>query len=78
MNNTLKFYFKNRFISVMAFWVLVCVSSFFGNEYINIAIISFSLVAVLYSVLYINDNCKHNAQERLFLKRLDKCLDFSK
>lgn len=78
MNNTLKFYFKNRFISVMAFWGLVCASSFFGNEYINIAIISFGLVAVIYSVLYINDNCKHNPQERLFLKRLDKCLDFSK
>lgn len=75
MNNTFKFYIKNRFMYVTYMWCLILCVVFNGNPYINVVVLSFGFIGVIMAFAYIDEDCKLNAQERLFLKKLSSITD---
>lgn len=73
MNTKIKFYIKNRFMNLLSVWVVLlmfcCINS---NANVNGVLIAVGFVCVVLGFSYMIDKCKYNAQERLFVRKLNK------
>lgn len=69
----MKYYLANRFIYILGVWCAILFFCMFSsNAYLNEFIIIFGLMLVMLAFIYLQDECKLNANERLFLHKLSK------
>lgn len=73
--NTFRFYLRNRFFGIIALWALVLSLLFDVNEYIFAFMILLWFVIILLLFCYVENASDKNAEERLFIIKLEKFLD---
>lgn len=76
MANIIKFYAKNRFMWLGFVWVAVLCLACSCDPHISVCALAVGLMCIIGCFGYIDECCSLQAQERLFLKKLNNCLGF--